>query len=280
MDKDQKRRELIEDIDLDQNDLEAALSNAGKLWDKGGTPVTLVILVAALGFMSYRLYTSWTTSTRENGLTELAIETSPAGFLRVANDYSAVGVRSRALLAAGDTALNLAVQLDPSREADARNEELASAQAAYDQLLASDVPAIYHVNALLGLASVAETRGEWDTAADHYARAQSVAGEDFAFLAELAASRAALLDDIRRPVAFAPPEPALPTSLDGTGLPALDNPDLEIPSLDEISPELALPPDMMERMVPGENPGDFVIPMGSPRIETIDPSTPAEESAP
>jgi len=232
MDKHQKRKELIEDVDLDRNDLEAALANASELWDKFGTKTTIVVLVAALSFMSWRLYSTWTQSSRESALTELAVETTPAGFRRIADDYADPAVKARALLAGGDTALAEAVRLDPTDDAETRGQTLDEAVVLYQRVLDLDAADVYRVNAHLGLAAVAESREQWDAARDRYAAAADTAGDSLAYLAGLARSRADRLDDFRRPVAFAPPgqgadvDTAPPgSSLPGLDLPAFDNPD-------------------------------------------------------
>jgi hypothetical protein len=225
MDKHQKRKELIEDIDLDRNDLEAALANANDLWGRYGTTTTVVVLVLAVGFMSWRLYTSWTTSTREAALTELAVEDSPAGFARIANDYGNATVRARALLAGGDTALSEAIRLDATDD-DTRTATLGEAESLYQRVLGLNVADVYHVNARLGLASVAESLEDWDQARAHYAAAQEAAGSSLGYLAALATARADRLDEIRQPIPYAAPDPDLdaasPLGDTGFDLPGLD----------------------------------------------------------
>jgi len=226
MDKHQKRKELIEDVDLDRNDLEAALANAGDMWEKFGTKTTIIVLVAALSFMGWRLYSTWTHSTRESALTELAVETSPAGFERIANEYANPAVKARALLAGGDTALAEAIRLDPTTDADTRTTTLDEAAALYQRVLTLDAADVYQVNARLGLAAVAESREQWDAAADHYAAAADTAGQSLAYLAGLAKTRADRLDDIRQPIAFAAPGQGadLDTAPANSSLPGLDLP--------------------------------------------------------
>ncbi|MEM1209143.1 MAG: hypothetical protein AAGI54_07730 [Planctomycetota bacterium] len=271
MDKHQKRKELIEDVDLDRNDLEAALANAGQLWDKFGTKSAIVILALALGFMSWRLYSSWTTSTQENSLTDLAVETTPAGFERIAQAYGDPAVKTRALLAGGDTALGEAVRLDPQAEQETWEQTLAEAERLYTQAAELAPADVYAVNARLGLASVAESRERWDDARAQYEMAIELAEPTLGFLADVARERAAMLDSLREPIALAPdapaeaPEPALDITLPGLDLPSLD---AALPD-DGESPSDGLNFDAMLDDAAGG--------ISLPGLEGLDPDTDADE---
>jgi len=69
-------------------------------------------------------------------------------------------------------------------------------------VLLLNVPRIYHANALLGLAAVAENRGNWDQADENYNR---VIALSIPSLTAMARARQDMLPTLARPVVFAQP---------------------------------------------------------------------------
>ncbi|MEM9251849.1 MAG: hypothetical protein AAGB29_05820 [Planctomycetota bacterium] len=230
----------LDDSELKENDLYRTLTEGwGPKADKYGSYVALLVLVVAIVFLGWRGWGYFSTGWQEDSLTDLAVETTPAGFERIANDYSNPAIKARALLAGGDTALDEAIRIDPQAEAEVWAQTLDEAEKLYQRVVASSAGDVYVVNARLGLASVAESRQQWDAAREHYDAAIAAAEPTLGFLAAIARERSAMLAALSQPIALAPDPPATATDAN----PSLDSalPGLDLPSFDAALPETDAP---------------------------------------
>ncbi|MFA9476714.1 hypothetical protein ACERK3_00265 [Phycisphaerales bacterium AB-hyl4] len=199
--------------ELKENELAEFFSNFGEWWEKYGNIVLLVLVLGAGSFAGYRLYNHWTYGAQQAAFGELAATSSVQGYALVAEEHRQPTVRSLAYLRGGDLALDAAVR--PQDEADedndtgmaamSRDEALDRAQAMYSRALETARQAPFRVNALIGLAQVAETRDDWEQAVTHYREAEQLATDaHLPGLARQANQRQALIEQLRQPVVFAP----------------------------------------------------------------------------
>ncbi|MFW6335724.1 MAG: hypothetical protein ACOC3G_01150, partial [Phycisphaeraceae bacterium] len=201
------------------------------------------------GFGGYRLYGTYTSSKREAAWQELAQTSSPEGLAQVAEQHSIKAVRMLALLRAADLHLERAIfvgepgggpeqgeddgdENDGDENGDAsavravqpaetaeQKQRLERAETMYQRVLEEAEAAEFRVNAMLGLAAVAESREQWDAAVDWYTQAEAL-GEQSQLprIVSIADHRRNLLDKLRLPVAIVEaPEPEESAGGAGTG---------------------------------------------------------------
>ncbi len=207
--------------ELEENDLEVFLTNCKKWWGKHGTKVVLVLLVGALALFAKQMYDKRQAERHETMWSELANATSPEAARSLAMSYSEPGYKAKAWLKGAD--LLLARALEPQVAPSPANGEGASppvdraatlTQAAdyYQGVLAVDQAAVvYRLNARLGLATVAETQGDFDAASKQYEQILADAGTEYAAISAQAKARLEMLPDLKNPVKFGP-EPVAPVS--------------------------------------------------------------------
>ncbi|MFW6058662.1 MAG: tetratricopeptide repeat protein [Phycisphaeraceae bacterium] len=234
--------------ELKENDLAEFFRNFGEWWSQYGNYVLIVVILLAAGITGYNFYHSRVTQRHEQAWTDLAVATSPEGFAQVAEAHDDPVVQALAQLRAADLYRRRAIgRYEPIEQPDVTldeqgtldglegeteaqadpAEDLAQAAALYQRVLEQDaqrVPTVYRVNALLGLGAVLESEKNWDDAREQYDRAAELAGEALPQLAAQARQRRELLDELRRPIAFAPESDAPDTGATGPanvpGLPA------------------------------------------------------------
>ena len=129
-------------------------------------------------------------------------------------------ISAEALLAKADLAWTLAnlpplpgAATKPSLGLRDPNELISSAAEAYQTIITNYPDEKYAaIAARFGLAAIAENKGDFDAAKAHYEKVATEA-KDFPAYQQLATSRLAMLDTLRKPVLLAPPatEPAATT---------------------------------------------------------------------
>ncbi|MEX0885430.1 MAG: hypothetical protein WD009_03225 [Phycisphaeraceae bacterium] len=215
--------------DLKENDLAEFFQNFGEWWAKWGNTVLIVFVLVAGSFAAYRLVSYRSEMRHETAWGELAAATTAAQYMDVAASHEQPAVQVLAYLRGGDLYLAHARLPADAPTPRSRNEELPPpvdvempaeeaaqrAEQAYGRVMELADEPTFRVNALLGLAAVAETHQAWDEAAEHYDAAAELAGDVLPGLARTARQRRELLPAIRQPVVFAParsasPMPALP----------------------------------------------------------------------
>jgi tetratricopeptide (TPR) repeat protein len=230
--------------ELEQNDLVIFLTHFNEWWKKYGQMTLLVILVIVGAFTFTRYYQYNKMQAHESAWGALAQSTSPESYRATAAENKGA-VQALAYLRGADLLLAQAtlpqtkteqpvqdVNIKPAddatktdeNKADAKPENavtVATPQQQDPKVMLEDARAMYQavvddkmvhpvlrINGMLGLASVAESQGDWDTASASYDKAIELAGTRYAVLAQQAAGRKAKLDDIKSPVQFVKATPA------------------------------------------------------------------------
>lgn len=204
--------------ELQQNDLAEFLSHFQDWWEEHGFRAllyVLVILVVVFGVQNYKARQKAAHDQRWN---ELDSATSPAMYEAVARTYDEPVIGALARLRGADLALSRAVgrkaepmpdagmgqlNIEPAAGEDDVDPDamLTEAEAGYNAVLAMpDVAIAIKLNAMLGLASVAESRRDFDAARQTYDDIQAKAGPGYENFADMAKRRAAALDRIAEPV--------------------------------------------------------------------------------
>lgn len=214
--------------ELKDNDLAEFLNNFGEWWTKHGNTALFIVTAALVIFVGYRFYNQKQSQDMENAWADLAATSYPNSYRGLAEDYANYpAVRAQALLRGAELFHKQAAKLvleenaqDTGGTGDAGDqtggqtgvmsvqESLDSAQAMYQQVLDSDSLPVFRANAALGLANVAETRGDWDAAAEYWALAKQLAEQArLDAIATQAQIRMDMLDSLKRPIIFGEPEP-------------------------------------------------------------------------
>jgi hypothetical protein len=246
---------------------------------KWSTPVLILIVIVSGGWTAMRLLEQRRVETANNAFNEYeAVATArdplPASLRSVADSYEGVrSVSALARLRLGDVHLSAArrglepaapldSQGNPENEADVldeagREDHLSRAASAYEAVLAETrskpAKAILAVNALFGLAAVAESRGDMDGARARYEEAATAAkAAGLTGLPEIAQARIDSLGEL-------PERPELPTRAELPVLPGFPAPDAPTPAPTPVVPtpsDDAAGPALPDMTLPVEGGGD------------------------
>ena len=236
--------------ELHENDLAVFLANFGEWWNKHGNTVLTVLLIAVVVYAGKTWYQSSQAKAHEAAWSDLANATSPGACQSVAESHSDPAVRALAYLRAGDLLLKKASQLetqaatealtgDKPDESQAGDEgedasgqdpdpsdfgsnpgltasgALETAQSMFRRVVQDDsANPIYRLNALLGLAAVAEGLENWDEAGGHYQSVLDQAGAGYEAISSQARTRLDMIDQLKTPVIFASEPPPPPPGQD------------------------------------------------------------------
>lgn len=209
--------------ELKENDLAEFLRNFSQFWSRWGNSLLLVILVVLIAVVSVQFITGHRFRKSEQNWQSLEFETSPAALAAVAESVNDAPVRALAHLRAGDALLR-----GESLDAQAGHEDTAAGVKAAEQhrlrqaaehyeavRQMADADALLKLNALLGLAAVAESQQQWDLAQRFYEQAVAESREQQQpALTEQAVQRLAMLDRLREPMTLAPASPQTPAAPD------------------------------------------------------------------
>lgn len=205
------------------DDLQEFWLSVREFWARWGNAVMITVTVIAIAFAAYQILTTRSRAAHEDAWADLALETSPQGFRAVAETHSDPTVQTLAYLHGGDLLLAeaLAPQDEPTTPEPAEGEpaiptpkplspeeSLKQAHEMYENALRVARHPAYRLNALMGLASVAESQGNWDDARGRYETVIKDGGELFPSIVALAKARLDALDGLKQPVRFAPEAPA------------------------------------------------------------------------
>ncbi len=213
------------------------------------------VLIAVLGVISVRLWMPRSANaeiaTRDQAWVDLLTTTEPASLNDIAISWDGIdAVSPLARLKAGQTLLNR-ISSTPDMPADERATALDDASGQFETVMTMDdgsrASTVIAVTALNGLAAIAESRGDAESARDLYTRSAKRAQGWLEPLAAQANARAATADVASLPTQRPKAAPA-PT---GTG-------------------QFQLPPGLIP-LGPGEVPPSGPIPPAPP----VDPATPA-----
>ncbi len=195
--------------ELEQNDLASALSDIKGFWAKWGTIIMLVIAIVAVTVMLINLTRTWRLNAVEGAWGDLAGATSPDVLEAVAADHSDVAVQAIARLDAADL---LRVEAGSATDATSGQEKRDRAAKLYEQVLADAAHPVFAMNALQGLATLAETREDWESARTYYDQISATAGDRYPAWKQLAESRVGFLSMLKTAVTFAPEPAPAPTT--------------------------------------------------------------------
>ncbi len=170
-------------------------------WDRYGSFALWVVVITSFSYLAYSLVTYNRVTKQENAWSDLANSTAPASFEQVAQDHSNRAVSLLALLQAADMYLGETAALD---EGDALTGKLDQAEALYQQVVNEATHDEYRINALEGLAVVAEGRRDLDEAAKRNEAVIALAGTmpGFETWTARANARKQLLPLLAEPEAF------------------------------------------------------------------------------
>ena len=188
-------------------------------------------------YFGWNFYHTRTAQNRENAWADLYGVNSQSMVDLVAEDAGDPAVEALALLRGGDLALAEHQGLaDPAGDA----ELLAKAEARYTAALDAAPHDLYRLNALEGLAIVAESQRDADAARGFYEQLKQAAGDRYPQWVARTDRRLERLADLPGPVAFAPAlnppaaeggdEPASEPEADAAGPTADTNPDDAAPT--------------------------------------------------
>ncbi len=245
--------------DLRENDLESFLGNLGDFWSRHGKVILITVLVVLAVLLFWQLRNRNIREQHDRQWENLSSATSPSAFMEVSRQTDGTA-RYMALTNAGQLWLErVAMPMLASSEESSPNETpenmLRSAAEAFEQVVqASDAPLPLRLEAMLGLAAVAEGRLQWDEAAKWYDKVAAEAGETFPVHKARAERRQALMDRLRAPVTFAPVTSAA-GELQGPLSGELPLPgEVPMPVLPELNPEPVAPD--APAATPDETPAD------------------------
>ena len=225
---DPERHEEFEDRD----DVAHALATGKAFWERWGNTICVAVLLATGAWAITHFINTSRQTRHEESWREYESSTSPKVLRELAETQTNPTLRAIEYLGAADILLKESVMMPkttPNGDAAPmtkinRDGNLADAQRMYQAVIDdAQAPLVYRLNALLGLASVAETLGHFDAAMQHYERVQKLGGDEHTALVGMATARANMLESIRDPVAFAPEKVVEPTSgIEGPGELSLD----------------------------------------------------------
>lgn len=192
------------------SDLQHALDGLREFWQKYGSTLLLSVLLCALLVVGWNLWRSVRTAAHDTAWDDLAGTTSPDTYPLVAEDHSNKTVKILANLWGADAQLNESLTKPAG---DGPFDPLSQAEGMYNEVLAMTEEPVYRANAYLGLASVAESRQQYDKAGEYYDKAAAESGDTYAALKMRAEQRKAMLSRLDEPVVFGttsllPPEEA------------------------------------------------------------------------
>lgn len=199
--------------DLEENDLQEFFLNFRDWWERWGTTVMIVITVLCVAGAVYVVLHQRSKQAYQSAWNDLGNSTSPQTLEKVASKYSQKTVKILASLRSGD--LYLAQYLSPASASAAASQpspeaspkaDLDHAEAMYHHVLTLADQPIYKLNALMGLANVAENRRLWSEAKNYYQEVERLGHRaGFANFVEEAKTRIDRLPQIQKPLVFAPP---------------------------------------------------------------------------
>lgn len=199
-----------------KGDVESFMDDIRRFWDKFGLTVLLIVLGVLIFLLLTRFVGGRQERAREEAYAALSAAESPFAMEDVADRYNHVpGFSGYALLQAADLRVREALGLIALPGRDARISEaqrqqgLEQAAELYQQVVEQNESSLQVLNARLGLASVYESLGQFDRAAEQYKKVQQAA-DQWPALAVRAESRLASLDEIQTPITFPPPKPPKP----------------------------------------------------------------------
>ena len=204
-------------------------------WQQNRKWATFVLVVLLATVLGWKWRTTSARKTLDRNWQQFVDSSSPERMLAtadVAQDAGLAGLSNLALLAGADLWTEKAALAKDGAGADSmgqsRAQMLDEAQRTYQRVLDDpEVTLPFKLNAMMGLAAIAENRREWDTARQWYRKVQDQAGDLYPAHRNRAKMRTSQLDSLSKRLVFAPEAAAAPTispSPPPTGLPNTTGP--------------------------------------------------------
>jgi predicted negative regulator of RcsB-dependent stress response len=216
--------------ELKDNDLAEFLQNFGEFWNKHGNSISVAILVVLVAWIGLRFYNNMQATNHENAWADLASTSTPSGYRERAREDTGFGaIQEIALLRGAEQYHQQAIDLDNESSTPAPGmmsveDSLKNAEAMYQQVLDSKSDPVFLANAAVGLANVAETRGDFDAAEKHWTQAEKIATDaKLGAIAAQAKVRLGMLDELKQPIVFGNTVEAAPVTPDDTASEAPDS---------------------------------------------------------
>lgn len=184
----------------DSGEFSNFFKDVAAFWERFGTLFVGVLAVAALIFAGYNLITKRAIAAKQNAWIDLYGSASPESLQLVVDTTKSPVVKTVANLRAGD------LLIAESRTADQDDAQAILGKAAdhYQAAFDGSPHTLYKLNALDGLAVVAESNFETEKARGHYEEIKKLATDQFPYWVSIADRRLSLLTEIAEPVVFAP----------------------------------------------------------------------------
>lgn len=216
--------------ELEQNDLLEFITHFREWWVKNGLKTLLMILAVTVGLFLYVMQKQKAKDAHDTGWGDYYSASSPESLRQVAKAHDIAGIQIHSYLRAADLALAKArgegqfieMEGQTTTLSDTEREELL-ASADQDYRHARDhenAHTAVRLNAMLGMAAVAESRRDWDKARDLYQLVQHQGKDRYEVIVAEAKARESALDGAAVPVVFAPPEPEPQAEATSTETPA------------------------------------------------------------
>lgn len=243
--------------ELKDNDLAEFLQNFGEFWNKHGNSISVAILVVLVAWIGIRFYNNMQATNHENAWADLASTSTPSGYRERAREDTGFGaIQEIALLRGAEQYHQQAIELDNENTTPAPGmmsveDSLKNAEAMYQQVLDSKSDPVFRANAAVGLANIAETRGDFDAANTYWTQAEKLAND--AHLGAIAAQakiRLGMLDELKQPIVFGNAAQTAPVTPDDTANEAPDSSATDSPA------EADTPTAPVETAEPAAAPGD------------------------
>lgn len=241
--------------ELKDNDLAEFLENFGDFWGKHGNGILVVAIAVMAVWFGMKYYRSSVSVGHDNAWADLAATSTPQGYReRAVENASYAGVPHLALLRGAEAYHKQAIKLKQDEGGDedtgvmSAEESLDAADKMFNQVLSSDAPDPYRANAAVGLANLAETRGDFDAAAKHWAKAKQIADDArLTTISTLVDLRIDMLDGLKRPIVFGESGESfestedVPTEANTSAAPAEDTTDTPVEAVEVAEPAGAAP---------------------------------------
>lgn len=212
--------------ELKDNDLAEFLQNFGEFWNKHGNSISVAILVVLVAWIGLRFYSNMQATSHENAWADLASTSTPNGYRERAREDTGFGaIREIALLRGAEQYHQQAIKIESDKAAGSEQnpgvmsaeDSLKNAEAMYQQVLDSKSDPVFLANAAVGLANVAETRGDFDAAEKYWTRAEKIATDaKLGAIAAQAKIRLGMLDELKQPIVFGNAVESTDTTSDDT----------------------------------------------------------------
>ncbi len=187
--------------ELKENDLEVAITSLKAWWVRHQVKVLGGAVLAAALIFGIRWMNASATGTRDAEQYELATAPTPEALRKLAQTTGNESVQVHANLRGADSILpQLRKPVGDGKDqitAQHRKKLIEDAQAMYHAALAESKHPLVKIKAHMGLAVLAQSRGEWDKAREHYQAAQKAGGPGYEYLTQRAAAFEAAIDRVK-----------------------------------------------------------------------------------